>query len=223
MLSLLIKRKAKTKVKHAPTTRTDTTQKSIDWSKTKKNLANDLMYLKTLAGSEEKNPYKIELIDKYQQIVKSLLASHTDLAQLDVVWWWFVWSIDLGRIDEVYADFKDAIARNLTVPDCYRSNAHTAFSDLIFKHSDSQRREKKVFNTAYLEHVVIDVQSGNYAINAALKSKIFRLAGDIALENGDKEKAVTLFELAIGLDPKCGRKQLLTELKANNREDDAND
>ncbi len=225
MISILMKRKAllgrekpQTSVEvQQPTTSTPSRVAFADkpWEETQAALKQDLSYLKTLAGSKEKDPFKEELVNKYRPLVDKLLATHKgNYANLEVLWWFYLWQVDLGHFEAVYDDFRSAIEGGLEPPTTWRTNGHTAFCDLVFKYSHKAHQQNKEFNRDYLIAAVKDLCSGELATNAPLKVKMFRLVGDWHFEAGEKKEAHDLFEQVMKLDPaKGGRKTKLTDLK----------
>jgi len=184
------------------------------WDETQAMLKDDLSRLRTLAGSQEKEPYKQELLKKYQPLVERLLTTHSNLKGLDVVWWFYQWSVDIGNLTKVYESFRAAIDMGLETPERWKSNGQTAFCDIVFKYSNNAHTNKAEFNREYLQKIVLDVLAGDLAINAPLKVKMFRLVGDWHHEKGENEKAYIMFEQVMSLDPaKGGRKTKLNELK----------
>ncbi|MFA0155399.1 phage terminase small subunit [Vibrio sp. 10N.261.46.A3] len=185
------------------------------WDSTQLILKQDLSYLKTLAGSKEKDPFKEELIQKYRPLIERLRLSHKgNYGSLDVMWWFYLWYVDLGRLDEVYADFRDAIYDGLEAPSNWKMNGQTAFLGYVFKYSLDATEGGVSFQRSYLLTGVDDLLSGRLATNAPLKVKMFRLVGDWHLEVGEKARAHNLFELVMTLAPKKGgRKGKLKQLK----------
>ncbi len=183
------------------------------WEDIQAGLKQDLAYLRTLAGSQEKNPYKQTLIDKYRPTVESLLTTHNTLGGLDIVWWFYQWQIDLGRFEQIQADFRQAIDNGLETPASWKSNGQTAYCDTVFTYSFEADRDEKKCEKQYLTDTVTDLQEGKLATNAPLKVKMFRLLGDWYLKAEDQEKAYALYQQVMQLDPsKGGRKTRLKEL-----------
>ncbi len=178
-------------------------------------LKKDLEYARTLPGAQDKIPFKKELIKKYSQLVKRLLATHKDnLERLDVVWWFYLWNIDVGLLPLIHDEFKAAILNGLDTPDDWKSDGYTAYCDIIFKYTFDAHKEKKSLNAAYLLDAVKDVIGGAAAIPAPLKVKMFRLAGDLLRGSGNPEEALALFEKVMVLSPsKGGCKTKVKELK----------
>lgn len=185
------------------------------WEETQAALKNDLGFLKSLSGSKEKAPYKEELVKKYRPLVERLLETHKgNYANLEVMWWFYLWQVDLGRFEEVYDDFRLAIEGGLEPPMTWRTNGHTAFCDLVFTYSHKAVQKKEEFKREYLINAVKDLRSGQLATNAPLKVKMFRLVGDWHFDAGETKEAHDLFEQVMKLDPrKGGRKTKLNELK----------
>ncbi|WP_375751610.1 phage terminase small subunit [Vibrio sp. HN007] len=228
MLSILLKRRAQEQAKQKvaervikpeliPVVEGGTTASTLTdkpWDETQNVLKQDLAYLRTLAGSEEKDPYKQELVNKYQPLVAKLLTTHSNLGGLDVIWWFYQWQVDLGNLNEVHDCFRAAIDMGLETPNSWKSNGQTAFCDIVFKYSHTADKEGKEFIREYLQKAVLDLLEGKLATNAPLKVKMFRLVGDWHYEKGETEKAYILFEQVMALDPsKGGRKTKLNELK----------
>lgn len=222
MISILMKRRAlanqpvepKVEVKQAGET-TRPTLASKPWEETQAMLKQDLARLRTLAGSKEKAPYKEELIKKYRPLVEKLLATHKgNYANLDVVWWWFIWHVDLGKFEEIHDAFRAAIDGGLEAPTNWKMNGQTAFCGYVFNYAKNAHANGKEFKREYLIKAVEDLLAGELATNAPLKVKMFRLVGDWCFDAGEKEKAHNLFELVMKLDPnKGGRKTKLSDLK----------
>ncbi|MEF1254536.1 phage terminase small subunit [Vibrio sp. M260112] len=219
MLSILMKRQQQLKTVQVKQTNESTNTRTAfadkPWQETQAILKQDLSFLKSLAGSKEKEPYKQQLVDKYRPLVEKLLATHQgNYANLEVMWWFYLWQVDLGQFESVYADFRLAIDSGLEPPTTWRTNGHTAFCDLVFSYSHQAVQNNKPFTKDYLIQTVNDLQSGHLATNAPLKVKMYRLVGDWYFEDGEKKLAHDLFEQVMRLDPsKGGRKTKLKELK----------
>lgn len=225
MLSILMKRRAKQEVakpkaiiEHEGYEASVTARPvfhSKPWEETQAALKQDLSYLKTLSGSKEKDPFKEELIKKYQPLIDKLLATHQgNYGNLDVMWWFYLWHIDLGKLETIHDDFRKAIGAGLETPTSWKMNGQTAFLGYVFQYSNDAYRAKKEFKREYLINAVKDLLSGELATNAPLKVKMFRLVGDWYFDAGQKEQAHNLFELVMTLDSnKGGRKTKLNDLK----------
>lgn len=185
------------------------------WEETQVMLKQDLSYLRTLAGSKEKDPYKEELIKKYRPLVEQLLATHQgNYGNLEVMWWFFIWHVDLGQFEAIHDDFRQAIVAGLEAPANWKMNGQTAFCGYVFKHAHEAQTNNAEFKREYLLNATNDLLRGELATNVPLKVKMFRLVGDWYEEAGEKEQAHNLFELVMKLDPsKGGRKGKLKDLK----------
>ncbi|NOI32185.1 phage terminase small subunit [Vibrio coralliilyticus] len=224
MLSILMKRKHKLQPIQQQLEQTQQPEASAStrlafadkpWEETQAALKNDLSFLKSLSGSKEKDPYKEELVKKYRPLIEKLLETHKgNYANLEVMWWFYLWQVDLGRFEEVYDDFRLAVEGGLEPPVTWRTNGHTAFCDLVFSYSHKATAQKKEFKREYLINAVQDLLSGQLATNAPLKVKMFKLVGDWHFDAGEKKEAHDLFEQVMKLDPKKGgRKGKLKDLK----------
>lgn len=185
------------------------------WEETQLMLKQDLSYLRTLSGSKEKTPYKQELIKKYRPLVEQLLNTHQgNYGNLEVMWWFFIWHVDLGKFERIHDDFRQAIGAGLEAPANWRMNGQTAFCGYVFKQALDAHNTGSKFKREYLINAVNDVLSGELATNVPLKVKMFRLVGDWFEADGEKEQAFKLFELVMKLDPnKGGRKGKLKDLE----------
>lgn len=189
------------------------TLKGKPWDEVQRILAMDLEFVRTIAGFEDKNEFRKELIKKYKDQVDHLLTIHDRLEGLDLIWWYYLWQIDCGLLPLVHDDFKAAILRGLETPQRWNTNGETAYCDVIFKYSHKAHTEKTPFNTQYISNAITDIVEGKMAINAPLKVKMFRLAGDLLDESGNKKEALSLFEAVMQMDPKKGgRKKRVKEL-----------
>lgn len=183
------------------------------WDEQQHELSRDIEYARTLAGSQEKTPFKKELVKKYSNIVQRLLSTHDDLDGLDVVWWYYQWQVDVGLLPLVYDDFHAAVQRGLSSPKNWKSNGQTAFCDIIFKYTDAAYKEERPLNAQYLFDAVENIVKGTFAVNVPLKVKVFRLAGDLLVRYGSKEDALVLFEQVMAIDPKGGCKNKIKTIK----------
>lgn len=184
------------------------------WQDIQAMLKQDISYLRTLAGSQEKDPYKQELVSKYRPLVEKLLITHDNLNKLDVVWYFYQWQVDLCLLEQVHDAFRAAIAKGLETPDNWKSNGQTAYCDMVFKYSHNAFANNAPFKRDYLQNAVSDLQQGVLATNAPLKVKMFRLVGNWHYDQGEQKQAHDLFEQVMKLDPKRGGcKTKLKELK----------
>ncbi|WP_019275983.1 phage terminase small subunit [Vibrio coralliilyticus] len=223
MLSILMKRQAQLKPKQV---NAEAQQPEVSviarpaflgkpWEETQAMLKQELKYVRTLSGSKEKDPFKEELIKKYRPLVEELLETHKgNYGNLDVMWWWFLWHVDLGKLEDIYEDFRAAISAGLECPNTWKMNGQTAFLGYVQKYSQKAYEAKKPFNREYLVNAVKDLRAGELATNPPLKVKMFRLVGDWHFEEGEKKEAHDLFEQVMKLDPsKGGRKTKLKDLR----------
>ncbi len=222
MISILMKRRAhqskqagkeENKVIKTKSERTALADKP--WEEIQGILKNDLNYLRTLPGHKEKGPYKEQLIKKYQPVVDKLLATHKgDYGNLDVMWHFYLWHVDLGKLENVYEDFRQAVSAGLDTPVTWKMDGQTAFLGYVFNYSHNAYKASQTFNVKYLTNAVTDLLNGELATNSALKVKIFRLAGDLLYDANEQEDALTLYELVMNLSPdKGGCKGKIKELK----------
>lgn len=222
MLTLLLKRQARAKILAEQQTVNQSkvepgddmpgdvqkaSRPSLDekpWDEVQQTLKVDLEYSRTLAGSQEKVPFKEELIKKYTPLVKKLLSTHDNLEGLDVIWWFYQWQIDCGLLALIHDEFKAAILKGLNTPSSWKSGGQTAYCDIVFKYSHEAQKAKTPFNSKYLSDAITDLLEGTLATNPPLKVKMFRLAGDLLLEAGKLKEALALFEIVMTIDPKKG-------------------
>ncbi|MEI6896271.1 MAG: phage terminase small subunit [Psychromonas sp.] len=184
------------------------------WEEIQNTLKIDLSYVKNLAGSAEKTPYKLTLIEKYRALVNRLIETHERLDNLDVVWWFYLWQIDCGLLTEVHDEFKALVLKGLETPHKWSSNGQTAYCDIIFKYSHTANATGNDFNVQYLTDAVNDLITGRLATNAPLKVKMFRLAGDLLLNAKQHKDALDLYKMVMLIDPnKGGRKTKIKELE----------
>lgn len=223
MLAILMKRSAQHAAPQAVTLAASTVASNISrpsladkpWEDTQQILKQDVSYLRTLSGSKEKDPFKQALIEKYRPLIQKLLQTHKgNYGNLDVMWHWFLWHVDLGKLETIHDEFRLAIDGGLDTPSSWKMDGQTAFLGYVFKYSHEAYKANKGFNREYLTGAVLDLQKGELATNVPLKVKIFRLVGDWHYEDGNRKEAHDLFELVMKLDPnKGGCKGKLKELK----------
>ena len=184
------------------------------WDEVQQILKQDLAYLRTLAVSKEKSPFKQTLIEKYRFLIQQLMETHKgDYGHLDVMWHWFLWHVDLDQLEAIHDDFRLAIDGGLDTPSSWKMDGQTAFLGYVFKYSHEAYKAERPFCREYLEQAVTDLQKGELATNVPLKVKIFRLVGDWHYDNGNRQEAHDLFEFVMKLDSNGGCKNKLKELK----------
>jgi hypothetical protein len=198
----------------APTTSPSDPFANKSWDEVQRILETDLGFVRTLAGFEEKNAFRKELIKKYKGQAEHLLATRANLEGIDLLWWYYLWQVDCGLLDLIHDDFRTAISRGLSTPQKWNSNGEVAYCDVIFRYSDNAYKAKAAFNRTYLAQAITDINEGKLAVNGPLKVKMFRLAGKLLDEADVKEDALALFEAVMQMDPKKGGcKKRIQELK----------
>lgn len=184
------------------------------WDEVQRTLETDLGFVRTLAGFEEKNAFRKELIKKYKGQAEHLLATRANLEGLDLLWWYYLWQVDCGLLELIHDEFRSAVSRGLSTPRKWSSSAEVAYCDVIFRYSDGAHKANATFNHAYLTRAIVDINEGKLAVNGPLKVKMFRLAGKLLDEAGAKEEALALFEAVMQMDPnRGGCKKRIQELK----------
>lgn len=184
------------------------------WDEVQRTLETDLGFVRTLAGFEEKNAFRKELIKKYKGQAEHLLATRANLEGLDLLWWYYLWQVDCGQLELIHDEFRSAVSRGLSTPRKWSSSAEVAYCDVIFRYSDSAHKANTTFNHAYLTRAIVDINEGKLAVNGPLKVKMFRLAGKLLDGAGAKKEALALFEAVMQMDPnRGGCKKRIQELK----------
>jgi len=182
-------------------------------TKLKESLSADLATLKLANGAEEKAPFKATLIEKYQPLVESLMASHQDWANLDVVFWHLMWRLDLEGFEAVREAMLQAIDHGLTTPIDFRRDWPTFYLDTVFVYTNDALKAETEFNPEFIKDAVVKLNAGELVTNAPLKAKLYAINGKAAMKNNEFDQAVKNFEAALSLDDKVGVKKLLSEAK----------
>lgn len=191
---------------------------SADFNELKTKLEPDLITLQKLNGDEEKHPFKNNLIEKYRPLCEHLMATHENWARLDVLFWWLMWRNDLNGFESVQADWYQAVEHGLTTPNNFKRDWQTVYLDEMFKYSDSAFKAEQEFNQAFITDALGELELGQLVTNTAVKSKLYKLLGQIQQKAGNDQLALDAFKKASSMDPKIGVKTVIKELekKVNN-------
>ncbi len=183
-----------------------------DFNELKAKLDPDLMTMQRLNGDEEKHPFKKDLIEKYRPLCEHLIANYDNWARLDVLFWWLMWRNDLNGFDSVQADWYQAIEHGLTTPNNFKRDWQTVYLDEMFKYSDTAFKAEEDFNQAFITGALSELELGQLVTNTAVKSKLFKLLGQIQQKAGNDQLALDAYKKASSMDPKVGVKTVIKEL-----------
>lgn len=188
----------------------------------KNQLPEDLNILKALNGDEERNGYKVELIEKYRDYAE---AQHnkSNWGGDNLLSNWFMWQLDVRGIEAMWQQMINAIEHGISGPNQIKRDMATLFLDAVHDFTAGGLNSEKEFNTDIIKQAITDLNTGNYVTNSALKSKLLALHGKVLFSEMDYEKAIKSFEQATQLNPKAGVKTLLKEAKQKLTGDSEND
>lgn len=173
----------------------------------KDSLEADLITLNRANGDEERDPFKADLIEKYREYAEHLMTfdSYKDLT---VLFYWLMWRLDLEGFAAVQADWLTAVQKGLTSPVKFSRDFVTIYLDELRNYSETAFKAGEEFNDQLLADAIDTLNSGEWAINAALKSKLYVINGKVLHKKGEFESAVKNYETALNLNPKAGVKKV---------------
>jgi len=180
--------------------------------KLKDGFDGDRQTLKLLNGNEQREPFKIELIEKYRPLCEYFMRNYDDWARLDCLFWWLMWRSDVEAFTDVQGDLYQAVQHGLTTPTKnFERDWQTFYSDLVYLCCDENIKTDESWDASCLSKLVDDIANGDIIINAPLKAKIYAVYGKVAMNSGNTETASKAFKTALNLNEKVGVKKLLAQ------------
>jgi len=184
--------------------------------KLKDGFNGDRQSLKLLNGDQQRDPFKLELIEKYRPLCEHFMKNFNDWARLDCLFWWLMWRSDVEDFTAVEPDLYKAVQCGLTAPiKGFERDWQTLYCDLVYLYCDANlkaaKEEGKEWNTFPLCKVVTDITNGDIILNVPLKAKIYAIYGKVAMRLENTEIAAKAFKMALALNDKVGVKKLLAE------------
>ncbi len=188
----------------------------------KESLSADLITLKHANGDAERNPFKKELIVKYHDYVKAMMQ-HSNWAGQTVIFYWFLWRLDIEGFESVQSEFYSAIEHGLTTPESFKRDWQTFYLDTVYRYTNEALKAQKEFKSAYLKQAIIDLNNGKMVTNIPLKSKLYALIGKVYFSEKAFGKAIKNFETALNLDEGVGVKKLLRQAQEYFKKEDTHE
>ncbi|MBD3611449.1 MAG: hypothetical protein HUJ13_03355 [Hydrogenovibrio crunogenus] len=186
----------------------------------KSQLDGDLMTLSKLNGDEEKTPFKKDLIEKYRALCEQLMQSHQNWARLKVLFWWFMWRLDVEGFEAVQADWYHGIESGLTTPDSFSRDWQTIYLDALHNFAKDNVENPTDEQLNYLAIATAELESGLMVTNAPLKAKLYKVYGQTLEAKGYADQAVNAYKNALELDDKVGVKKVIAQLEKELKTDE---
>jgi hypothetical protein len=195
--------------------------------KLEKQLNSDLEMLKILKGDQQRDPLKMDMIEKYRPLCEWYMANFEDWGRLECLAWWFIWQYDLVAFEEIEPLLYQGVVHDLTTPSAFKGTWQSWYCDVVKdRYSEALKAEQKPDATV-INKVITDITNGEIVLNAPLKAKLFALFGKLAVLNDDHKTAVRAFEKALDFDEAVGVKKMLKEsyviLAAQSPEDEVDE
>lgn len=184
--------------------------------KLKDGFEGDRQTLKLLSGNEQRDPFKVELIEKYRPLCEYFMQNYEDWARLDCLFWWFIWRSDIEAFIDIEPELYKAVVCGLTAPvKGFERDWQTYYCDMVFLYCDENlkaaQEEGKKWDHSCLIKLVADITNGEIIINVPLKAKIYAAYGKVSMQQGNNQDAIKAFTTALELNEKVGVKKLLTK------------
>jgi len=176
----------------------------------KQSLESDLITLKHANGAEERDPFKTDLIGKYREYAEHLMT-FDNWKDLTVLFYWLMWRLDIEGFEAVQADMLKAVEKGLNPPVEFKRDFVTIYLDEMNNFSTKAFKEGEEFNDQILTDAIEQLNSGNWAINASLKSKLHAIYGKVLHKKGEFEEAVKNYTAALNLNDRAGVKTVKTQ------------
>lgn len=177
--------------------------------KIERQLASDLETLKILKGDQQRDPLKLEMVEKYRPLCEWYMENFKDWGHLESLAWWLVWQVDLKDFEDVEPLIYSGVERGLTAPSKFNGTWQSWYCDLVKAHYSEQLKAEKTPNDVILNKVITDITKGEIVLNKPLKAKLFALYGKVVLLKDDHKIAAKAFEKALSFDEAVGVKNLL--------------
>jgi len=177
--------------------------------KIERQLSSDLETLKILKGDQQRDPLKLEMIEKYRPLCEWYMNNFSDWGHLQALAWWIVWHVDLKDFESVEPLIYNGVEHGLTAPTVFKGTWSSWYCDIVKNHYSEQLKAEKKPDETVINKVITDIVKGDIVLNKPLKAKLFALYGKVALLKGDHETAVKSFEKALSFDDAVGVKKLL--------------
>lgn len=182
--------------------------------KLKDGFDGDRQTLKLLSGNEHREPFKLELIEKYRPLCEYFMQHYDDWAHLDCLFWWLLWRSDVDEFADIQGELYQAVQRGLTTPTKgFERDWQTFYSDFVYLHCDEKIKADESWDATSLSQLVDDIANGDIIINGPLKAKVYAVYGKVSMNAGNTEIAVKAFKTALNLNENVGVKKLLTQCK----------
>lgn len=177
--------------------------------KLEQQLSSDLETLKILKGDQQRDPLKMDMIEKYRPLCEWYMANFEDWGRLECLAWWFIWQTDLTAFDEIEPLLYQGVVHDLTTPKAFKGTWQSWYCDVVKDYYSEQLKADKKPDAAVINKVITDITNGEIVLNEPLKAKLFALFGKLAVLNDDHKTAVRAFKKALGFDEGVGVKKLL--------------
>ena len=177
--------------------------------KIERQLASDLETLKILKGDQQRDPLKLEMIEKYRPLCEWYMENLSDWGHLQALAWWMVWHVDLKDFEEVEPLIYKGVVHGLTAPSVFKGTWQSWYCDIVKNHYNEQLKAEKAPDETVISKVITEIAKGEIVLNKPLKAKLFALYGKVVLLKGDHETAIKAFEKALSFDEAVGVKKLL--------------
>ncbi|MCI4411974.1 MAG: hypothetical protein JHC38_09925 [Thiotrichales bacterium] len=189
------------------------------FSQLKENLPSVLGMLKSLAGNEERTPYKKQLITQYKELAQHIMNSCEDWGRQDVLAYWLIWRLDVEGFAAVQPEMYEGIQRGLTTPVNYNRDWQTLYLTEMEAYYTEIAKTDKPIDVAPIEQAINDLVEGNMTATPEMKARIYKVYGHTLFET-DPQKALLAYEKATLLEPNIGVKRRIEQLKAKLEKND---
>lgn len=174
----------------------------------------DLDRLSDLESVEDKIALKRdELLPKYLPILDASLAADQAFHNPMLVRC-AIWAFDVEDMETAMRLADACVAQQQLAPEHFKRDLPTFFAETVADWAERQLKEKQS-GSPWIDRVCEHLKLGTWpTTNDIVRGKAFKIAGQLAEQNGDLAEALALYERAQEENEKAGCKTRIEKLKS---------
>lgn len=176
------------------------------------SLASDLAALSDIQDVKGKQALKEKILPKYLKHVQEYIESGAHYSN-PVLVRCAIWCIDVGDLEAAMQLATVAIEQQQLAPESFKRDLPTFLTESITEWAERQLKEKQSgspYIDAVTEHLVNNTWPVTHTI---VRGKAFKVAGQLAEQNGDYSVALAYYEAAQEENEAAGCKTRIAQLK----------
>lgn len=175
-------------------------------------MASDLAALSDIVDIKDKQELKKKILPKYQEHVREYVESGAHYSN-PVLVRCAIWCIDVGDLEAALELANLAVEQQQIAPESFKRDLPTFFAEAITEWAERQLKEQQS-GSPYIDAVVEHLVNNTWPVtNAIVRGKAFKVAGQLAEQNGDLKVALAHYEAAQQENEAAGCKTRIAQLK----------